>query len=178
MYRVLFILLLFVAAAHAADAPVVAPPQDFMDYGVPQTIFLFLVAIVCSVVAAPVCILVYGLILFIILKIAGLFGVTPTALLMKLVQRQMMGKGKGLVWQLALLICLPAGVLGLWLAIWFFGIVYHGMSVVVMGCAVGAITTVGFIWLAKILLGGLKQRMMGGMQADMLAQMMRMRDRE
>ncbi len=181
MYRLLFILLLALTlAAHGADgAAAPAPvPQDFTDYGVGPAIFLFLVAAVLSVVTAPICILFWGLFVFILVKIIGLFGIPPQALLMKLAQRQMMGKGKGLVWQLGILICLPAGVLGLWLAIWMFGLRYQSMSLLVMGSALGVITAVGFVSLAKVVLRKLRERMMGGgmagMDPEMMAQMMRM----
>jgi|GEM_PF-5386286 len=201
MSRVLLFLLFLVAVAHAADAvtPGSLPPpplQDFTEYGVGQLLFLSVVALICSLVAAPICILIWALFVFLLVKLLGLFGIPPTALLMKLVQRQMMGKGKGLIWQLAILICLPAGVLGLWLAIWMFSLPYHAMNVVVFGAALGVVTAVGFVWLAKKVLAGLRERMGGGMgglgamggmgglggldprQAQMLAQMMRMKDKE
>jgi hypothetical protein len=178
MYRLLFVLSLVLTlalAAHGADAPASAPvPQDFTDYGVGPTIFLFLVAALCSVVAAPICILFWGLFIFGLVKLIGLFGISPQALLMKLAQRQMAGRGKGLVWQLGILICLPAGVLGLWLAIWMFGVRYQSMSLLVMGSAIGVITAVGFVWLAKMLIQKMRERMMGGMDPQMMAQMMQM----
>lgn len=191
MFRLLLVLLLLVVAGHAADAPAVYTPQDFTEYGVGPTIFLFVVAAVVSVAMAPICILVWGIFLFIVVKIVGLFGIPPTALLLKLAQRQMMGKGKGLVWQLGILICLPAGVLGLWLSIWMFSLKYHSSSLLVMGSALGVLVAVGFVWLAKLAIGKLKQRFMGGgfggmggmggmnpMQMQMMAQMMKMKDKD
>ncbi len=174
MFRLLLIFLALAASVHAADVPVAPMPQDIFEYPFGPVAVLFLVAALMTLVMVPVCLIGWALFIFVIVMILKVCGIPPTALLMKLVQRQMMGKGKNLVWQLGILICIPAGIFGLRIAIWFFGVQAHGNTVLVMGSVCGILASLAFIYLAKFLVRRVKQRMMGGMQAQMMAQFVKM----
>jgi hypothetical protein len=177
MFRFLLALLALVTGASAADAPALPPPQDFLEYPAGSVTMLFLVALLMTVVVMPVSVIAWAILVFIVLFVLSLFGVTASQVIMKLAQRQMMGKGKGMVWQLAILICVPAGICGLWLATKFFGFPALTASLLVMGSTCGVLSAVLFVWLAKALSRRVQQRMMGGMQAQMMAEFMKMKDR-
>lgn len=179
MFRLLLIFLALAASVHAATDPAAVPPipQDIFDYPMGPVAVLFLVAALMTLVMVPVCLIGWALFIFILVMILKMCGVPPAALLMKLVQRQMMGKGKNLVWQLGILICIPAGIFGLRLAIWMFSVNAQSTTVLVIGSVCGVLASVAFIYLAKALAARAKQKMMGGMglQPDMMAQFMKMR---
>jgi hypothetical protein len=179
MFRMLFILLALTAGLHAAEVAPPAPiPRDFLDYSAWQVAVLVVVGLLMTLPAVFVCLIVWAIFIFILVMILKMFGITPAAILMKLVQRQMMGRGKALVWQLGILICMPAGIGGLWLATKIFSVPYQSASLLIFGCACGIIAAVGFIWFAKVMARRVSQRMMGGMQAQMMAEMMKLRGRE
>jgi hypothetical protein len=185
MFRLLFILLALTVSLHAAEAVPPAPvPQDFLDYSAWQVTVLMVVGLLLTLPAVVVSILMWAVFVFILVMILKMTGITWQMLLMKLVQRQMMGKGKSLLWQLGILICLPAGIGGLWLAIKIFGIPYQGTSLLIFGVICGALVAVGFIWLSKVTARRMSQRMMGGMggmnpmQAQMMAEMMKLRGKK
>jgi hypothetical protein len=175
MFRLLFLLLALTAGVFAADGTPAAPPRDFFDYSFWQVAILLGVGMLMTLVMVPVCLIGWAIFLFILVFILKMFGITPAALLMKLAQRQMMGRGKGLVWQLAILICMPAGVAGLWIATKIFGVPAQSSSLLVSGAVCGILAGVGFVYLAKAFARRMSRRMMGGMQAEMMAKMMKMR---
>lgn len=189
MFRLLLILLALTTGLHAAEAvPPSQAPQDFLDYSAWQVVVLVVVGLLMTLPAVLVSIIIWAIFIFILVMILKTIGITPAALMMKLVQRQMMGKGKSLLWQLGILICLPAGIGGMWLAIKIFGIPYQGTSLLIFGIICGLIVGGVFIWLAKVMARRMSRRMMGGMggglagldprQAQMLAEMMKLRNKK
>lgn len=180
MTRLLLILLALTASLHALEAPLPPPPppQDFLDHPIWAVGILLVVSTLLTVVMVPLVLLGWAVFVFLIVLLLKAIGITPQMLLMKLVQRQMMGKNKGILGVLAGLICLPAGLAGLWIGTMIFGVPAKSTSLLVVGSACGLVVAFGLVRLAKVMARRMQQRMMGGMQAQMMADMLKMRGGE
>jgi hypothetical protein len=140
-------------------------PADLFDYSLAANGALILVALFFSVLFIPVVLVAFGITLIAIFKLLRLFRLRVTMLVLGFVRRSREWglSFRWLVWVLCLIVCVPAGVLGVWSAASLVGAVHQRTTLYLTGGGCGLAIAFAFRALVARVLVGLKGRMAGGM---------------
>ncbi len=157
--RILAALIISITTAIAQSGGALEIPAPPPEQG---TISLLLLTLVLSFVCLPLSLLAFVIVLLVLVKVLGLFKITPARMVAALVQSGGVGMLKMLLWPLGLLITVPGALLA---AGWAARMLDRRLDLgdrMVFGCAAGVLVAVALLAIVKRLARAVKQRMLGG----------------
>lgn len=158
IHRILVALLVSATVACAQDGvplEMPAPPGT-------SPIGLLLLSFILSFILLPVSLLAFVVLLLVLVKVLGVFKITPARLLAVIVQSGGVGMLKLLVWPMGLLITIPPALIATGWAARFLDHRLDFNDRMVFGCASGVLVAVLLVAFVKRIARGVKQRMLGG----------------